>query len=804
MIAAAALALLSHWRRHPLQLFTLVAGLALATGLWSAVQAINSEARASYQRAADLLGAAGADRLEPAGAPLSLRQYADLRRAGWPVTPVLAGRVDFDGQVFEIMGVDLLSHPMAARLATAADASAAVPLDALRPPGRVFAQQATAAALALRQTEIPVSVAADLPAGLLVADISLASRLLQQPEQLSYLLLLPGPTDALPPLAGLAPDLRRVSADAAMDTGRLTDSFHLNLTAFGLLSFAVGLFIVQGGITLSLEQRRGMIRTLRGLGLPLRLLVALIAIELCAIAIAAAALGLSGGYFAAAALLPDVSATLQGLYGAGIDGSLSLRPAWVMSGLIMAVGGSFLAGAQALFGLLRQPLLASPAAQARGQRSQRSYRSLAAAGLALIASGMIVLNIFQGLIAGFAFLGALLLGAALLLPLLLSAGLSLGSRLSRGAYMVLLWADSRAQLPGMSLSLMALLLALAANIGVSTMVSSFRLTFTGWLDQRLAAEVYVTARSDAQGAALENWLQQRGVTALPVRRADLRFQGLPLRVYGVVDHETYRGNWPLLEAAPAAWDRLAQGGAAMVNEQMARRHGLRPGARLMLQPGWEVMVAGIYSDYGNPNAQAIVSMKELLSRHPDVPNRQFGLRAAPDQLGGLIKDLTQEIDIPAENISNQADIKSRSLAVFDRTFVVTGALNLLTLGVAGFAMLSSLLTLWSQRLPQLAPVWAMGLTRRQLAATELLRSLLLAGLTALLALPLGLMLAWALLAVINVAAFGWKLPMFLFPSDWLRLFLLALLAAGLAAALPAWRLSRLAPAELLRVFSNER
>ena len=40
--------LLSHWRRAPLQLFALVAGLALATALWSGVQAINAEARASY------------------------------------------------------------------------------------------------------------------------------------------------------------------------------------------------------------------------------------------------------------------------------------------------------------------------------------------------------------------------------------------------------------------------------------------------------------------------------------------------------------------------------------------------------------------------------------------------------------------------------------------------------------------------------------------------------------------------------------------------------------------------------------
>ena len=40
-------ALASHWRAHRLQLATLLVGLALATGLWSAVQAINAEARAS-------------------------------------------------------------------------------------------------------------------------------------------------------------------------------------------------------------------------------------------------------------------------------------------------------------------------------------------------------------------------------------------------------------------------------------------------------------------------------------------------------------------------------------------------------------------------------------------------------------------------------------------------------------------------------------------------------------------------------------------------------------------------------------
>ena len=80
----------------------------------------------------------------------------------------------------------------------------------------------------------------------------------------------------------------------------------------------------------------------------------------------------------------------------------------------------------------------------------------------------------------------------------------------------------------------------------------------------------------------------------------------------------------------------------------------------------------------------------------------------------------------------------------------------------------------------------------------------LAALTALAALPLGLALAWVLTAVINPLAFGWRLPLVLFPGKWLTLLILALATACLAAAWPAWRLARAAPADLLRSFGNER
>jgi putative ABC transport system permease protein len=215
------------------------------------------------------------------------------------------------------------------------------------------------------------------------------------------------------------------------------------------------------------------------------------------------------------------------------------------------------------------------------------------------------------------------------------------------------------------------------------------------------------------------------------------------------------------------------------------------------------VVGGIYSDYGNPMAQVLVAIAELVARFPGVERLDYGLRVPAGEVEAVRQALL-DFGLPEENMIDQAALKDFSLEVFERTFAVSAALNVLTLTIAGFAILTSLLTLAAMRLPQLAPVWALGLTRAELSRLEVLRALLLAVLTFVAAIPVGLMLAWVLLAVINVEAFGWRLPMFLFPRDWIWLGLLSLLAAGLASLWPALRLARMAPARLIAVFAHER
>ncbi|MGR3615942.1 MAG: ABC transporter permease [Paracoccaceae bacterium] len=804
MIRWTAIGWLSHWRRQPGQLGLLVVGLALATALWSAVQALNSEARNSYDRAMDQLGIAGLAVLVPDQGTIPVARYVALRRAGWALAPVLEGRWRLKTDSVRLMGVDLLSHPALPALADAARADGVDPMQALRPPGRLFVAPDIAEELAGDPDMPPFSVTAQVPSGTVLADISLAETLLGKRNELTRLLVLPNQAPDLVPVDMLAPELRLIPARQAAESARLTDSFHLNLTAFGLLSFAVGLFIVHATIGLAFEQRRTLVRTLRALGTPVRLLMAIALAELLIMALVAGALGMVLGYLVAASLLPDVSATLKGLYGAPAPGSLTLRPGWVLSGLAMTLAGVLFAGGQSLWQMARLPLLATPGQIQWVGSATGGFKVQLWVGLGMIAAGILTAMVAKGLLVGFILMGSLMLGAALTLPWILSLILTVTARTAKSPVFEWIWADTRAQLPALSLALMALLLALATNIGVGTMVSSFRLTFTGWMDQRLSAELYVTARSDVEAEDIHRWGTEQGLRMLPIRWSETVVSGAPVRVYGVVDDATYRDHWPLIEAKPDVWDQVMTGRAVLVNEQLARRHDLWPGTSLNLSADWTLPVAGVYSDYGNPNGQAIASLDALLSRYPDIPFRQLGVRTGSMDAGEVTQLLRDRFSLPKDQIVDQGRIKRQSLAIFDKTFVVTAALNILTLGVAGFSILTSLLTIWRLRQPQLAPVWALGLTRVQLSRIELGRSVVLALLTALLAIPLGLVVAWVLLNVVNVVAFGWQLPMYVFPADWARLVALAGLAAIVAALIPAQRLMRMKPVDLLRVFSNER
>ncbi|MEM7269155.1 MAG: FtsX-like permease family protein [Pseudomonadota bacterium] len=785
-------ALLSFWRRSPLQLFTLIAGLALATALWSGVQAINAEARASYDAASATLGEGRYDQLVPrSGQSLPQKDYVALRRSGWLVTPIVEGRLNG----VRIIGIEPVTAPAGFGGVGAQGAFQSPDVDT---GPRLFANRETAERLA---GVVELAIASGVAPGVAVGDIGAVQDLLGH-KDLSRLLVLPEQPLVQPDLAEIAPHLRLQASQQVADIESLTNSFHLNLTAFGLLSFTVGLFIVHSTIGLAFEQRRGMVRTLRSLGAPLRTVIGLMVVEMGILATIGAGLGVLLGYFVAGLLMPDVAATLRGLYGAPVSGALTLRAEWWVSGMALAYFGAAVALGSRLWQVARLPVLSSAKPHAWLASNRRRITYLAV-GSTLLFSLAAILTLFANtMLTAFAMLACLLIGAALALPVAAERFLAVLRTYVRNPIGAWFLADTRQQLGGLSLALMALLLAVAANVGVSTMVSSFRVTFTSFLDQRLAPELYIQVETAADSAALESWLRNEGMEILPLFSTSAVWDGRPAEHFGVRVGPTYRGNWRFLGGVAAPWDLLEQGEAVIVNEQLARRSGIWVGDMVDISSDLSLPIAAVVGDYGNPEGQVVMSETLFKSIYPASVAFRFGVRT--DDPAALRSQITTELRISETAMIDQATLKRASINVFERTFVVTGALNVLTLGVAGFAILMSLLTLADQRVPQLSPVWALGMTRRRLGSLELLRAVLLATIVVIFALPLGLALAWVLLSIVNVAAFGWKLPMFLFPADYARLGALSLVAAAIAAAWPALRLARTPPSRLLKVFSNER
>ncbi|MEB0048293.1 MULTISPECIES: ABC transporter permease [unclassified Pseudomonas] len=813
-------ALLSHWRQHPVQFFSVLTGLWLATSLLTGVQALNSHARESYARASQLIGGEPQASLSaPDGGVFAQRLFIDLRRQGWPVSPVLQGRLTLKGhddQHLQLMGIEPVSLPSGSAVAGQALAMDRI-VEFFSPPGSTWISPQTLQALNLLEGDRPAAdngqrlpplhAQPDMAPGVLLVDIGFAQQVLGLPDQLSRLLV--PKTFSAPVPDQFKDQLQLKTSGEENNLARLTESFHMNLDALGFLSFVVGLFIVHAAIGLALEQRRSLLRTLRACGVSARLLLTCLSVELGVLALIGGLAGVASGYLLASVLLPDVAASLRGLYGADVAGQLNLSPQWWLSGIGLSLLGALLAGANSLLRAARLPLLGLANPQAWHQAHARWLRrqGWVAALAAVIA--LLAWSLGDSLASGFALLAALLLGAALALPVVLNSVLNLLLRRSRSVLGQWFLADSRQQLPTLSLALMALLLALAANIGAGSMTSGFRQTFNDWLEQRLSAELYVSPQNPAQATEMYSWLKQQPQvsTVLPNWQVSVQLQGWPADVYGVIDHPTYRQHWPLLEAlGDNPWDRLAKEDTLMLSEQLARRLKVRLGDHLNLPTAnglWSPQIVGIYADYGNPKGHVLVNINHLLRGWQQLTPNRFNLRIDPAQIPSFLKTLQVRFSLDDSHIVDQARLKGWSTQVFERTFAATAALNTLTLGVAGVALFISLLTQSQSGIGQLAPLWALGVTRRQLMLLNLGQTWLLAVLTLVVALPLGIALAWCLDTVINVQAFGWRLPLQVFALQLLQLMGLALLATLLASAWPLYTLYRTQPADLLRTFANE-
>ena len=824
-------AFVRHWLSHKGQFIALLAGLASATALFIGVQLLNAEARSSYDSAEkSLTGSSWSYYRSVEGVGIPLGTYVALQRAGMRLTPVIDGRLILEGfnplTAPRVVGYDVLTLGPAAQslgflpqLGDVSDDEAAPGFSSAA--GQVLASLSTideimpAWTLRASQEEAwPTLRAAEgVPDGTLYMDIAIADRLLGRRGAVDRLLVIDlAAHDRLQVgLSSLLKPLIYTQPDEQLQLGQMTASFHLNLTAFSLLSFLVGLFIVYSAMSLAYQDRLPLFRTLLTLGIGRRALIQALALELVLLSIAGGLIGLALGYGLAVLLMPGLAMTINGLYGAGLAGSVSLAPIWVIISFATSFAGAIIAGVQLLSRVQALPLLAlRDGRQWQDKVDQGNQRTLYA-GLALFSLLTVLHLTLFSLTTAFLFMAGFLLASAFLLPGLVNGIVGFIEARSSSIKMRWFWAEARADAPRISLALMALLLALSAHFGVKTMVTGYRVTFVDFLEERLSADFYLRADTPEKADRLIASIAQdsRFDRAIPIWSANTVYDRKPVQISNFEDDPIYRETWSLLSKADDVWQAPFKGRTLLISEQFARGEGLGVEDSIVLpttKGDQRYRIAGVYADYGNTQYSIRMSRAQLLQDFQLDQRTNYGVILSADGQAvkdGLLDELKVTYGLADDQIIDQQALKAIALNVFNQTFKVSAALGFLTLIIASGALLASLLTLADHRLTQLAPLWGMGLTRRSLALFEALRTLALSLVTALVAMPVGLGVAYILIAHLNVAAFGWRLPFVIDPAAFSDVVILAVATAITASLWPLRRLLAISPAKLAKVFAHE-
>ena len=129
----------------------------------------------------------------------------------------------------------------------------------------------------------------------------------------------------------------------------MTAAFELNLTALSLLALVVGMFLIYNTITFSVVQRRGLIGTLRCLGVTRRQIFALVLGEALLVGLIGAAAGLVLGVLLGRGLVGLVTQTINDLYFIVTVRGIALSAGPLIKGLLLGLLATLVAAAVPAF-----------------------------------------------------------------------------------------------------------------------------------------------------------------------------------------------------------------------------------------------------------------------------------------------------------------------------------------------------------------------------------------------------------------------------------------------------------------------
>jgi putative ABC transport system permease protein len=561
--------------------------------------------------------------------------------------------------------------------------------------------------------------------------------------------------------------------------GRMARAFRFNLNALGSLTLAVGMFLVANAVSVSVLRRRPEIATLRALGAARGAIFAAFVVEGLAVGAAGTLVGEIGGFALARSALRLVGGAVASVYAPATKisaagfGSAALAAAAV--GAISSLAAAVLPAAEAT----RVP--PSPAMRPGSTEAVRRLRlrprTLAAALAVVLAAGFTRAKPVAGFpYFGFAAVALVVAALAFIAPALVRAGSAVARRpLERmfGASGRLASGFFGGSLARNGIAVTALAMALGMTLAMITTVTSLRETVRAWVGSTLRADLWVRSESghgafvgDLPPELLAFLESTPGVAAVdPFRARDgsdafghaITIASSDFRVL------SRAGGAPLLDGrdSRSAAEDARRNGEVFVSEPYARRYEAGRGDRVSLRTPKGALsfpIAGVYRDFSNDRGTVLLDRALYLNLFGDsrVTSAAVVLRPGTSREELRRRILATTRDRFALDVITTGELKKQVLAVFDRTFAMTRALEAIAVAVAVLGIANALVASAVERRRSFGLLRAVGASRSQIRATALLEALLTGSIATVAAAIAGALFSALLLGVINPQSFGWS------------------------------------------------
>ena len=570
-------------------------------------------------------------------------------------------------------------------------------------------------------------------------------------------------------------------------------------------------------MTFSVVQRRALIGRLRALGVTRGEIFRLVVGEATIIGALGTGAGLVLGVLLAEGLVHLVTRTINDLYFVVSVREVTLTSWSLIKGGLLGLGTTIVGAVPPAYEATRSAVSLVLQRSEVESRTRAVVPRLVRAGIGLaVAGGGIFLIPSRSVVVGYAGILALILSAAVLTPPAVLVGARVLRPLAERLFGVVGRMAARSverTLSRTGIAVAALTVAVAATVGVGVMVESFRGTVEGWLTHTLRADVYVQppggiarrAESDLDPRVVDLMRSAPGVEAVAtIRRTEVESEFGRARLIAVdPTDETERAYRFVDGEAPAIWASLRAEPGVIVSEPYQYRHrvGVGDSLPLLTDRGRRAFpVRGVFYDYGSGRGTVVMARSSYERFYDDRGISGAAAVAAPEVSAERVAEWIRERAGSIQQVSVRSNraLREASLRIFDRTFTITSVLRLLAIAVAFVGIVSALMALQLERRRELAIMRANGLTRGQLGGLVTIQTGLTGLLAGLFAIPLGLVLAYGLVFVINKRSFGWTLELVVGGDLLLQGVLIGLVAALLAGAYPAYVMRRVDPAEVLR------